>query len=97
MAAEEQTITGYIQHHLTNLTYGKLPAGYQRLDADGNVVATLEQSTWTIAHSAEEISAMGFWAIHLDSMAWSIGLGAIFCLLFASVARKASAGVPSKL
>ncbi|MDY6842023.1 MAG: F0F1 ATP synthase subunit A, partial [Pseudomonadota bacterium] len=26
----------YIQHHLQNLTYGKLPAGYER--ADGTVL-----------------------------------------------------------
>lgn len=97
MAAEEQTITGYIQHHLANLTYGKLPAGYQRLDADGQVIETLNQSTWVIAHSPEEMQAMGFWAIHVDSMGWAIGLGAIFCLLFASVARKATSGVPSRL
>ena len=22
---------------------------------------------------------MGFWAVHVDSMAWSIGLGIVFC------------------
>ncbi|MFV0456858.1 MAG: F0F1 ATP synthase subunit A, partial [Pseudomonas sp.] len=36
----------YIQHHLQNLTYGKLPAGYVR--ADGSVV---DQATWTIAQT----------------------------------------------
>ena len=30
--------------------------------------------SWGIAHGAEEASQMGFWSIHLDSMAWSIGL-----------------------
>ena len=39
----------------------------------------------------------GFWAIHLDSMAWSIGLGLVFLILFRSVAKKATTGVPGKL
>ena len=33
----EQTVSEYIVHHLTNLTYGKLPAGFVR--DDGTVVA----------------------------------------------------------
>ena len=40
---------------------------------------------------------MGFNAIHVDSMLWSIGLGLVFCWLFRSVAKKAEAGVPSGL
>ncbi|HEY3699922.1 MAG TPA: F0F1 ATP synthase subunit A [Spongiibacteraceae bacterium] len=94
MAGESQTTTGYIRHHLTNLTYGKLPAGYQRLDHHGHVEETLEQSTWTMARSSEEAKDMGFQAIHVDSMAWSIGLGLLFVLFFARMARKLDAGVP---
>jgi F-type H+-transporting ATPase subunit a len=47
-----------------------------------------------MAHSGAEAKAMGFNAIHVDSMAWSIGLGALFCLLFAVAARKITSGVP---
>ncbi len=93
MAGGTQTTTEYIQHHLTNLVYGKLPAGYERHDADGTV-HVLEQDTWTMAHGAAEAADMGFWAIHVDSMGWSIGLGLIFCLLFRSVAAKASTAAP---
>ena len=95
MAAESEalTVSGYIIHHLTNLTYGKLPAGFER--HDGSVVG--EGGVWTIAHGGAESSAMGFSAIHVDSMAWSIGLGILFCWLFRRVARKAQAGVPSGL
>jgi F-type H+-transporting ATPase subunit a len=89
----EQTVSEYIVHHLTNLTYGKLPGGFVR--ADGEVVA--EGGQWTLAHGANEISAMGFNAIHVDSMLWSLGLGVIFCWLFRSVAKRATAGVPAGL
>jgi F-type H+-transporting ATPase subunit a len=95
MAAEgeAQTISGYIVHHLTNLTYGKLPGGYHR--HDGTTVA--EGGQWTFAHGGEEAAAMGFNAIHIDSMLWSIGLGIVFCWIFYSIAKKASSGVPSGL
>jgi F-type H+-transporting ATPase subunit a len=95
MAGESQTVSDYIVHHLTNLTYGRLPAGFQRHDAEGHLLAPLEADTWTLAHGAEEAAAMGFSAIHIDSMLWSIGLGVLFCWLFSRMAQKASAGVPS--
>ena len=52
---------------------------------------------WGIAHSAEQAKEMGFWAIHLDSMFWSLGLAALFGYFFYTAAQKASAGVPSGL
>ena len=91
MAGESQTISEYIVHHLTNLTYGKLPGGYLRYD--GSTVP--EGGVWTMAHGGDEAAAMGFNAIHVDSMIWSIGLGIIFCWIFRSIAKKASSGVPS--
>ena len=96
MAGETQSTTEYIQHHLQNLTFGKLPAGYERHDYDGNHY-TLEQDTWTWAHGSEEATAMGFNAFHVDSLAWSFGLGVIFCLIFRAVAKRASSGVPAGL
>ena len=81
MAAEEHALTSteYIKHHLTNMTYGKMPDG-----------------TWKLAESAEEAQQMGFNAIHLDSMGWSIGLGIIFCLIFWLAAKAANSSVPTK-
>lgn len=92
MAAQEYTptTTEYIQHHLTNWTYGKLPAGSY---CDGTRVQ--ETTGWTTAHCREEIAAMGFNAIHLDSMIWSIGLGLVFTGLFWWVAKKNHTGVPT--
>lgn len=42
-------------------------------------------------------SDAGFWAWHVDTLAWSIGLGLLFLIIFRSVASKATAGVPGKL
>jgi F-type H+-transporting ATPase subunit a len=85
--------TEYIQHHLTNLVYGKLPAGYERHTDQG--VEVLEADTWTMAHGGQEATDMGFWAIHVDSMIWSIGLGTLFCWMFLRAAKKAHTGVPA--
>ena len=80
MASENQTVSDYIIHHLTNLTYGQLPDG-----------------SWGLAHTAEEAQAMGFWAVNVDSMGWSIALGLVFCGIFYAAARNATAGVPGGL
>ena len=49
-----------------------------------------------IAHGAAEAREMGFWAIHLDTMFWSIGLGVLFLYFFYKAASKATSGVPGK-
>ncbi|MBW7471734.1 F0F1 ATP synthase subunit A [Marinobacter sp. M216] len=82
----------YIQHHLQNLTYGKLPAGYER--ADGTVI---EDTTWTLAHTAQEASDMGFWAVHVDSLGWAVGLGVLFLFLFRMAAKRATSDQPGGL
>ena len=81
MAAGAQTGSEYIKHHLTNWTFGKDPS-------DG---------VWKIAETAQQAQEMGFYAIHLDSMGWSVALGFIFILLFGLVGRKATTGVPGGL
>lgn len=82
----------YIKHHLTNLTYGKLPAGYER--ADGTVV---QEAGWTMAHTAQEATDMGFMAIHVDTMGWSIAMGLLFLGLFRFAASRVTEGVPTGL
>jgi F-type H+-transporting ATPase subunit a len=84
------TSNEYMQHHLQNLVYGKLPVGYER--ADGHIV---EHSEWTFAHSPQEAVDMGFWAYNVDTLGVSIVLGLIFSFVFYRVAKKASTGVPS--
>ncbi len=51
---------------------------------------------WGFAHSAEEAAAMGFWALHLDTLFFSIGLGVLFLYLFRRAARTMHSGVPGR-
>ncbi len=90
MSAEAHTSTEYIKHHLQNLTYGKLPAGYQRHDGE-----TLQAETWTLAHSPTEAKDMGFMAFNVDTLGFSLVLGVLFLFLFRRVAKSASTAVPT--
>jgi F-type H+-transporting ATPase subunit a len=82
MSAEGQTAGEYIKHHLQNLTYGKFPQGHEHA------------GQWGLAHNAQEAKEMGFMAIHVDTMFWSIVLGVLFLYLFRKVAKNATTGVP---
>ena len=82
MSGEGQTAGEYIKHHLQNLTYGKFPQGHE------------QAGHWGFAHNAQEAKEMGFMAIHVDTMFWSILLGALFLYLFRKVAKNATSGVP---
>ncbi len=73
-----KTSAEYIEHHLTNLTFGNHP-----------------EHGWSFAHSAAEAGEMGFWALNVDTMGWSIFLGLLFLWLFRKAAKTATAGVPS--
>ncbi len=91
MASKNQTVSEYIVHHLTNLTYGRLPEGFERYD--GTIIPA--GGSWVVAHGSEEISQMGFFAIHVDSMLWSIGLGMLFCWFFFHISRRVSVESPT--
>ncbi len=83
MASDALTTTGYIKHHLTNLTYGKFPEGHEHA------------GHWGFAHSGEDAAAMGFWAINVDSMLFSVGLGVLFLWLFRMAAKTATTETPA--
>ena len=83
MASDALTTSSYIKHHLTNLTYGQFPEGHAHA------------GHWGFAHSGEDAAAMGFWAINVDSMLFSIGLGVLFLGLFRMAAKTASVDTPS--
>ncbi|MBP8024062.1 MAG: F0F1 ATP synthase subunit A [Chromatiaceae bacterium] len=81
MASEALTAQGYINHHLTNLTFGVLP----------------DKGCLTIASNAAEAKAMGFWAINLDTAFFSILLGVLCLWFFKKVADNVTSGVPGPM
>lgn len=90
------TAEGYIQHHLTNLVYGQFNESHARAQAScqEHCVAV---GDWGIAQTAEEAAQMGFMAINIDTMGWSLVLGLIFLFVFHRAAKQATTGVPSGL
>ena len=69
--AKELTTESYIQHHLTNLT-----CGHVGMDESAGIY----KSFWTC--DPYMVDKMGFWAFHVDSLFWSIALGALFIFVF---------------
>lgn len=49
---------------------------------------------WGLAHTPEEATDMGFMSIHVDTMGWSIFLGAAFLLFFRYVGKRATTDTP---
>jgi F-type H+-transporting ATPase subunit a len=80
MAGDTLTSEEYIQHHLTNLTYGQFEDGH-----------------WGFAHGSDDLAEMGFWAINVDTMFWSLTLGFVFLFIFIFAARRATVSVPGHL
>lgn len=55
------------------------------------------EGVWGFAHSTAEAADMGFWALNVDSLGWSVGLALFLALLFRGVANRVTTGVPSGL
>ena len=70
-------------------------AEYIRHHLQNLTFGRLPDGTWGIAENAEQAKAMGFWAFHLDTLGFSIGLGLLFILLFRLAAARATAATPS--
>jgi F-type H+-transporting ATPase subunit a len=85
MSAEAQTAGEYIKHHLQNLTWGRFAEGHEHA------------GHWGFAHNAAEAKAMGFMAINVDTMFWSIILGVLFLYFFNKAAKSATSGIPGGL
>ncbi len=73
------------------------PSEYIKHHLTNLVYGRKPDGTWGFADSAQEAAEMGFWAVNVDTMGWSLGLGALFCVLFGLAARRATAGVPGGL
>lgn len=50
---------------------------------------------WGIAHTPEEAAEMGFMSVHVDTLGWSLLLGALFLFFFRYVGKKATSGTPN--
>ncbi|MEJ2529072.1 MAG: F0F1 ATP synthase subunit A, partial [Gammaproteobacteria bacterium] len=61
------------------------------------VFGRTSDGSWVLAHNAEEAKEMGFMAINLDTMFWSIILGVLMLYVLRRVAVNATSGVPGKL
>jgi F-type H+-transporting ATPase subunit a len=83
MSSEALSSADYIKHHLTNWTYGQFPANGEHA------------AHWGFAHTAADAKEMGFMAIHVDTMMWSLITGFVFLYFFARAAKLATAGVPT--
>jgi F-type H+-transporting ATPase subunit a len=57
----------------------------------------LPDGTWGLAQTPEQAKEMGFWAVHLDTLGFSFGLGILFLFFFHQAARRASTGGPGGL
>ncbi len=75
------TTGDYISHHLQNLQACKAESG---------------EWVMNVGHNAADICSGNPMAINVDSMFWSVLLGLVFITLFGRVARKSSAGKPTK-
>ena len=81
----------YIGHHLVNLTFGWCE----------------KTSSWGFAHHQQDISKsldsacnvsdMGFWAFHMDTIFMSVFLGVLVFGFFGLINSSAKAGTPGKL
>lgn len=52
---------------------------------------------WHFAHDAADATQMGFWAINVDTMLFSILTGTLFLYFFYQVAKTATSGIPGTI
>jgi len=69
--------------------------GYIKHHLEHWVFGPLPDGGWGFAHSAEQAREMGFWAVNVDTMLWSIVLGVLFLWVFRKAANKAGGDTPS--
>jgi len=90
MASKELNSTDYIEHHLTNLTYGKCPDGtwsFAEVHGKSQVGGT---------EASCQISEMGFWAFQVDTLLMSFLLGICMIAVFRRIAKNATSKQPSR-
>ncbi|OGT82245.1 MAG: F0F1 ATP synthase subunit A [Gammaproteobacteria bacterium RIFCSPLOWO2_02_FULL_52_10] len=73
------------------------PAEYIRHHLQNLTFGQHADGSWGLAHSAQEAKEMGFMAIHVDTMCWSIGTGILFLWVFRKIAKSFSIDKPGHL
>lgn len=72
-------------------------SGYIKHHLQNLVYGNHPEMGWTFAENAQQAKEMGFWAIHVDTLGWSLFLGILFLWLFRSAAKKVTTGTPGGL
>ncbi len=72
-------------------------AGYIQHHLQNAVFGAHPEKGWIMAQSYEDVDAMGFMSIHVDTMIFSILMGLLFAFVFGRAAKRASADAPSGL
>lgn len=75
---------------------GKLPTTSEYIGhhLQNLVYGRFPEGHWGFAHNAQDVKAMGFMSINVDSMGWSLLLGLLFIWLFRKAASAATSDVP---
>lgn len=75
---------------------GKLPTTSEYIGhhLQNLVYGRFPEGHWGFAHNAQDVKAMGFMSINVDSMGWSLFLGLLFMWLFRKAAKAATSDVP---
>ena len=73
------------------------PAGYIQHHLHNLTFGRHPDGSWGFAHSFEEAVDMGFMAIHVDTMFWSVLLGIVFLWFFRRIAVSISIESPGHL
>lgn len=76
---------------------GTTPTEYISHHLTNLVYGKKADGSWGFAEDAAEAQEMGFWALHVDSLGWSIFLGILFLFTFYRVAQKVTTGKPRML
>ena len=70
------------------------PAGYIEHHLRNLTFGRHPDGSWGFAHSGKEATDMGFMAIHVDTMFWSISLGILFLWFFAGLPPPSPLKIP---
>ncbi|MCG8381594.1 MAG: F0F1 ATP synthase subunit A [Gammaproteobacteria bacterium] len=76
---------------------GLTSAGYIKHHLQNLTLGFHPENGLSFAESAEQAKEMGFWAVHLDSMFWSLFLGFVIYWVFRKVAKSITSDVPGGL